>query len=318
MRSPNRKSPSELLQQLESFAGKHSMAGKGALSLALVLTRKASGKTMPLNPREFLTKQGGQVAGMGISAVQSILREHGIIRILAKEAGRTSRGSIARMHAYLELLNSISDANILDLKAIEEWWIERVKEYFASQPFKLKLDPSKSLRHAVHELLNAAFDRQREMPGMMVAGAVMQHLVGAKLEIMSFDVPIEHRGFSVADSPGGQKGDFLVHDVSIHVTTAPTETLIRKCQENLEEGFRPLIITTENGIGGANALARNAGLGDRIDILEVEQFIATNIYEKSKFTESQRANTVSDLMGRYNRIVEMSESDPSLRVVVGA
>jgi len=80
----------------------------------------------------------------------------------------------------------------------------------------------------------AAFNRQKEMPGMMVAGAVMQHLVGAKLEIMSVDVSIEHRGFSVADSPGGHKGDFLVHDAAIHVTTAPTEALIRKCQDNLD------------------------------------------------------------------------------------
>jgi hypothetical protein len=306
-----------LYQKLEGFVQQCSMKGKGPLSLALVLTRKALEKEMPLDSKEFLTAQGGQVAGVGKSAVQSILKDHGIERVLAEEAGRTSRGSIGRMQAYLNFLNELHRAGLLDFKKIEEWWIVRVQEYFASKPFKLKLDPSKSLRHAVHELLDAAFVRQKEMPGTMVAGAVMQHLVGAKLEIMALGVEIEHRGFSVADSPGGWKGDFLIHDTALHVTTAPTEALIRKCRDNLEQGLRPVIITTDTGVGGATALALNTGIADRIDVLEVEQFVATNVYEKSAFSESNRPITVAGLIEKYNKIVEACESDPSLKIVVG-
>jgi len=313
----NLKTLSRLTETLERFTRESHMNGKGALSLALILTCKAATSEMPLNSKDFLTKQGGQVAGMGKAAVQSILKKHGIQRVLAEEAGRTSRGSIGRMYSYIELLNKLHKEKILDIPAIENWWIERVKEYFASQPFKLKLDPSKSLRYAVHELLNAAYARQKEVPGMMIAGAVMQHLVGAKLEVMSMPVAIEHHGFAVADSPGGRKGDFLVQDTVIHVTTAPTEALIRKCQENLEQGRRPVIITTESGVGGARALAQNIGLADRIDILEVEQFIAANIYEKSGFTESKRTATVREVLQRYNQIIDSSESDPSLKVVMG-
>jgi hypothetical protein len=317
MRSRNKGSGSDLGQQLAEFVKQSNMKGKGPLSLALVLTRQASHRKMPLDPKDFLTKQGGQVAGMGKSAVQAMLKEYGIDRVLAEEAGRTSRGSIARMQAYVAFLNKLNEQEQLDLPRIEQWWISRVKEYFASKPFKLKLDPSKSLRHAVGELLDSAFARQKEVPGMMVAGAVMQHLVGAKLEIMSMDLAIEHWGFSVADSPGGRKGDFLIHDAAIHVTTAPTEALIRKCQENLEQGLRPIIITSESGIGGANALARNAGLADRIDILEVEQFVATNVYEKSAFAESNRNVTVNELVEQYNKIIDGCESDPSLKIVMG-
>jgi hypothetical protein len=318
MRLRNKGSAPSLEQRLEAFADEHQMKGKGALSLVLVLTRQASRRGMPLIPTDFLTKQGGQVAGMGKSAVQSILRDHGIHRVLAREAGRTSRGSIARMQAYLDFLNKLNDEGCPDFPKIEDWWIARVKEHFASQPFKLKLDPSKSLRHAVHELLDAAFKRQKELPGMMFAGALMQHLVGAKLEIMSLPVTIEHRGSSVADAPGGWKGDFLIHEVAIHVTTAPTEGLISKCQENLEQGLRPVIITTERGIGGATALAQNAGLAERIDILEVEQFVATNVYEKSGFADSKRTVTVNELVERYNKIIDSCESDPSLRILVGS
>jgi len=313
----NTKILSRLTEALEKFARENHMNGKGALSLALVLTSKAATSEMPLNSKNFITKQGGQVAGTGKAAVQAILKKHGIQRILAEEAGRTSRGSIGRMYSYIDLLNTLHKEKILDIKTIENWWIERVKEYFASQPFKLKLDPSKSLRYAVRELLNAAYARQKEIPGMMIAGAVMQHLVGAKLEVMSMPVAIEHHGFAVADSPGGRKGDFLVQDAAIHVTTAPTEALIRKCQENLEQGYRPVIITTESGVGGARALAQNVGLADRIDILEVEQFIAANVYEKSGFAESKRAATVQEILQRYNQIIDSSESDPSLKVVLG-
>lgn len=217
--------------------------------------------------------------------------------------------------AYVALLNQFHAEGLLDLRQVEEWWVSRVKDFFASQPFKLKLDPSKSVRHAVNELMDAAFKRQKEMPGTMVAGAVMQHLIGAKLGIILPTVQIEHRGFSVADSPGSRKGDFLVRDTVIHVTTAPTESLIRKCRENLEENMRPVIITTESGTGGAGALARNADLGDRIDIFEIGQFLATNIYELSGFAEARRPVTLRELVAKYNQIIDKCEFDPSLKIL---
>ena len=64
-------------------------------------------------------------------------------------------------------------------------------------------------------------------------------------------------------------------------------------------------------------MARNAGLADRIDILEVEQFVATNVYEKSAFAESNRNVTVTELVEQYNKIIEGCESDPSLKIVMG-
>jgi hypothetical protein len=102
--------------------------------------------------------------------------------------------------------------------------------------------------------------------------------------------------------------------VAIHVTTAPGEALIHKCQNNLGSGLRPMIVTTEDGVGGAKALARQAGIDERIDIIEIEQFIATNIYEWSKFQRGDRSSTVGEIIARYNTIVGECESDPSLRI----
>ncbi len=307
----------KLNAQLEKFEIEESINSKGPLCVVLVVTRTANKQEPPYVAENFLTPQGGQVSGLGRAAVQAILEDYGIIRVLAEEGGRTSRGSINRMRAYLDLLNSLNAEGLLDFRAIEKWWIQRVKAYFAAKPFRLKIDPSKSLRNMISELIEAAFDRQRECRGTMIAGAVMQHLVGAKLELALPDGHLEHNGFSVADAPGGRKGDFLIGDTAIHVTTAPSEALIRKCSDNLNENLRPLIITTENGAGGADALAKNADLADRIDILEIEQFVAVNVYEWSRFENAQRPVSIRELMATYNRIVEQVETDPSLRIKVG-
>lgn len=293
---------SELESRLANFTSEEKIEGKGPLCVVLVVTRKASGQTPPFSADNFLAPKGGQVAGLGKGAVQSILADYGIDRVLAEEGGRTSRGSIQKMRAYL------------DFKTIEKWWINRVKDFFSSRPFSLKIDSSKSIRSIVSDLIEAAFARQRECPGIMVAGAVMQHLVGAKIETALPDAGIVHEGFSVADAPSGRKGDFLIGDTAIHVTTAPTEALIRKCRNNLAQSIRPLIITTQSGMGGAIALAKNADVAERIDVIEIEQFIATNIYEWTAFQQTKRNVSFRKLLEVYNRIIDQCETDPSLKI----
>ncbi len=306
----------KLESRLEAFAFQHRIRGKGPLSLVLVLSRKAREQKPPFSADEFLTPQGGQVAGLGRGAVQSILAEHGIDRVLAEEGGRTSRGSIQKMRAYVDFLNELAREKLLDFPAIEKWWIGRVREFFRSKPFSLKADSSKSIRSIVSGLIDAAFARQRECPGTMVAGAVMQHLVGAKIETALPEAKIKHEGFAVADAPAGRKGDFLIGDTAIHVTTAPTEALIRKCCDNLSQNLRPLIITTQSGVGGAVALAKNADVAERIDILEIEQFVATNVYEWSAFQQAKRSLTVRQLVDAYNRVIDQCETDPSLKIAM--
>lgn len=298
---------------LQKFDQEHIGLSKGSLSLVLIITRNAMAKEFPLEKSEFVTAKGGQVAGLGGPAVKRILSDHGVERILSNEGGRTSRGNMERMTAYLDVLNLLSSKGVLDLEDAENYWVERTNDYFEAQPFTFKLDPIKSLRACVRDLLSQAVARQREVKGTMYAGAVMQHLVGAKLDYVTKS-EVVHHGFSVADAPSSRVGDFLVGDVAIHVTTAPGEALIRKCQANLSVGLRPLVITTEDGVGGAKALAKQAGVDDRLDVIEIEQFIATNVYEWSAFNRDARPGAVQEIIGRYNRVVGEVESDPSLRI----
>jgi hypothetical protein len=302
---------------LAEYVKKFKIRGKGPLSVVLVLTRRAKDMIPPFKYTQFLTKRGGQVAGLGGAAVQRILKEYGIERKLAEEGGRTSRGSINNMHGYLKLLNELNRNRLLDLEKTEKWWIQRIREFFASQPLKIKNDQSRSLASLINDLISIAYKRQKEQQGTMVAGAVMQHLVGAKLDIALPDIPIEHKGFSVADEQRGGKGDFLISDSVIHVTTAPTDALIRKCGQNLREGLRPIIITTDEGIGGAKALAKNSESGERIEVFEISQFIAANVYEWSRFRQSDRPLKINDLIDSYNRIIDSVETDPSLRIAIG-
>lgn len=70
---------------LRSFAQHNKFRGKGALCVALVITRRARAG-LPLEPEKLMTAGVGQVAGLGKAPVQAILARHSIERVLAEEA----------------------------------------------------------------------------------------------------------------------------------------------------------------------------------------------------------------------------------------
>lgn len=303
--------------RLAKFQREERVTSKGSLSVALYLSRVAKEQGLPLNPNLLVTENGGQVRGLGVAAIKKILQEYGITRRLAEEAGRTSRGSMGLKDRYIEFLNALAKDGVADPAQIEAWWIERIKDYFNSRPFRLRYDTSVSLRSVIKDLLQQAADRQRENPGTNYVGMVLQHLVGAKLSLILPPNTLEFHGASVADAPTARHGDFFVDDVVIHCTTAPSEALIEKCGENLRTGLRPMIITIYERVAQAELTAADHGMEGRIEVLDFEQFIASNIYELSQFKASARKVTVGRIIEAYNQIVSNCENDPSLRVELG-
>lgn len=293
------------------FSKEKKFQGKGPLCVALVVTERAR-KGLPLDPESLITEGGGQVLGLGKGAVQSILGRHGISRVLAAEGGRTSRGSLNRMREYVSFLNTLAQNGAVDLDAIEDFWIERVHAFFAGKPFKIKLDGSRSLRTVIRGILQQAEERQKTSPGMYYAGAVLQHLVGAKLDCALGEGLLDHNSFSTSDQQSGRPGDFFLGDVAIHVTTSPSEAVIERCEDNLDDGYRPILVTLHRGLQVAEGLAENKGLAERIDVFEIEQFVALNLYELGSFAADGRRTAVKDLVKRYNEIVEEFETDRSL------
>ena len=221
------------------------------------------------------------------------------------------------MREYVAFLNQLHRNGPVDLDAVEEYWIEKVKAFFSGQPFTIKLDETRGLRHVVSHVLEQAIARQKQGTGTNYAGAVLQHLVGAKLDCALGTGTVAHNSFATADAPQGRAGDFLVGDVAIHVTTAPGEAVIERCRDNLNAGHKPLLVTTHKRVAVAQGLADAKEIGERIDVFEIEQFVALNIYEKGGFEARGRRTAVAELVTRYNEIVEEVETDPSLKIELG-
>ncbi|HEV2454217.1 MAG TPA: DUF4928 family protein [Verrucomicrobiae bacterium] len=308
-----------ITERLEALCKQHpKFPKKGGLCVGLVITRTAKKKGLPLDPRELLTDGGGQVAGMGKAAVQNILAEHGISKVLAEEGGRTSRGTPKLMEAYVKILNELAKKKSLDLAEAEAFWIEKVRAHFASKGPKFHFDPGKSLHANIHDLLKQAAELQQTSGGANYVGAMLQHLVGAKLDVVLGAGKIEHHGSSVADRPTDRHGDFQIENVAIHVTTHPTEALVTKCNDNLRDGLKPVIISLGEGVEGALFLLKGEGLSDRVDVLDLAQFLTANVYERSFFKAAACELTFSALLTRYNEIVGTCESDPALIIALKA
>lgn len=306
-----------LEEKLVQFRDFHSISQVGVLGTVLVVTNRVRKAGLPYPLSSLLSPMGGQVSGLSGSAINKVLRSHGVTQMVGTESGRTSRGTPIIAKAYFDFLHGLYDSGELtsdDLPDVEAWWVERFVEFFNSQPFKLNYDATKTLASVIRNLLDQALHRQKKSPGKTYVGAVLQHLVGAKLELALPELQITHNGASVADAFSSRSGDFVIDNAIIHCTTAPAEALLRKCQLNLQAGHRPIILTTAAKISVAEGLAENIGIEGRVEIMDALQFLAANLYEMSLFKADDRKFTVLKLMRKYNEIVAAHEADRSLRI----
>jgi len=306
-----------LLKKLERFQDEAKAVTKGPLAAALFLTRRVAEHGLPFPLDALRTEKKGQVAGLGREPVQRILEDHGIYKVLAEEGGRTSRGSLGLAEEYVALLNGLHRSGELDpsdLERVEKWWVERIREYFNRQCFKIDIDPNLSISKVVASVLREARKRQDDAPGSTIEGTVLQHLVGAKLSLVLGKEAVEHHGSAVADVADARAGDFQIGDSAIHVTTAPSERLVTKCRYNLSKAVRPIIVCPKDKVPGAALLAENAGVNDRVEVYDAEAFISSNVNELAQFQGARLKTTTQDLFKRYNEIVSQAESDPSLLI----
>ena len=187
------------------------------------------------------------------------------------------------------------------------------------KPFVMKLDPSRSVQSIVRDLIEVAEKRQAQNNrGGQIVDALLQHLVGAKLSLVipKGKMPQMH-GAYVADAVSDRGGDFAYGDAVIHVTSAPGEAVVRKCARNIDDGFHPIIITTNRRISVAEGLAESAGIADRLEVWDIEQFLSMNLNEHGLFSRDGRKDMAIRLVEAYNKIIESCETDPSLMIQIG-
>jgi hypothetical protein len=96
----------------------------------------------------------------------------------------------------------------------------------------------------------------------------------------------------------------------------PGQALIEKCSENIACGIRQVIITIADRVKTARDIAEDAGIGERIEVWDIQQFLSMNMYEHGLFERDERKKTVERIIDGYNDIVEQFESDPSLKITI--
>jgi hypothetical protein len=305
--------------RLAEFAEQNDFSTRGALNIGLVISRKAKSLSFPIDPATLLSRRSGnQVAGLNGKAGNRVLLDYGVTQSIGTEVGRTNRDSPRQMRLYVSLLNQLESEGVLDLDAAERFWVDRVVAYFNTKPFILRLDPATSVQAAVRDLLKQAEDRQKSSGGAMIVGTFLQHLVGAKLDVaLQGRVEVAHHSANMSDQGRGRGGDFDIEDAAIHVTATPGDLLLEKCRANLREAARPIIITTPDGAELATRLARQSGLIDRIDVLDVAQFVSTNVHELGGFRTSATSQSIFRIVERYNELIDTYQHAPGLKISLG-
>jgi hypothetical protein len=305
--------PQGVREELAAFCKREKFTTSGPLSLAITLTEKFSREGLPSEPDTLLAPKGGQVSGLSGTKTQNILKKFGIERTLSKEGGRTSRGRMGNMKTYVKFLND-EGFNQEELDDALIFWVEKVRDYFNSKPFVISFDPSLGLQNVLESVLDQARKRQEENPGVQFVGAVMQHMVGAKLSMMLPDLNLEHNSFTTADDQKNRSGDFDVGDAAIHVTATVTESLISKCLSNLSANIIPIIVTSAKSLPTALGLAGNAGIAQRIEFFEITQFLSINIFEAGRFKKLDNVSSTKKIIEEYNDLIERYETDHSMKI----
>lgn len=302
---------------------KRSVSGSlntNVMTVGVIVSRKM-GEALPIQMSAIKTAKG-QVKGLSGDSISKSLRLYGEQRPFTSEGGRTSRGS---MDLALELRSLFNEYAAVIMPAIsdddreclgglmEKWFVRLIQmEYFSKKRIEADIRVGRPTHIAIGLLLDAASSR-----GGNVAGAVAQHLVGAKLSLRFPDVEVGNEGYTTADLPTLRAGDFQIRDTVFHVTMSPGEKLMAgRCAENIRNNFRPVVLVPENKLLAAKQIAEMVGVLPNTSILSIETFVGLNVEEMAGFSNSKIQGGLRSLLETYNERVARAEPDPSLLIEI--
>ncbi|BEH97528.1 DUF4928 family protein [Edwardsiella ictaluri] len=300
------------------YEGERAKSGSintNVMNAGLIVSRMMA-DGMPITDERLYSEGKSQVRGLSGSTISKILEQHGETRVFTREGGRTSRGTIFLAAAFRDVLNNTQvnenepvDA-VLVSNQLEAFFTQCVRlDYFDKQRITVDLDYSKPVSSVVSDILKAAAERS-DKP----TGAVLQHLIGAKLQLRFPDVKIGNDRANAADLHTDREGDFQVGTTAFHVTTAPMEKLITRCVENKRAGYRPVILTLESKVIAARQMADNVGMSEQIAVQAAETFIGNNIEEIAIYDGDKIREGLARLIRTYNARINAIEIDKSLMI----
>ncbi|QSB03969.1 DUF4928 family protein [Natronoglycomyces albus] len=276
-------------------------------------------RAFPLTENDYRTKS--QVKGASGSRIKKLLAAHGEERVFLREGGRTSRGTVTLVASLANLINDClskhystdpnDQARAYIAWSLQEWFVNKIQvDFFDKERLQVEIDPQLPVAAAVAAMIEAGRVR-----GGNAAGAVAQHLVGAKLELRFPDITINNESYTTADQQTNRAGDFQVGDTGIHVTTSPSQALFTtRCAKNLTDGYRPRVLVPDDKVAAAEQLRELAGLGRQVAVQAIEDFVGTNIEEIAQFTSAGVKSGLRQLLETYNTRVNKVEVDKSLMI----
>ncbi|OUM87550.1 MAG: hypothetical protein BAA01_06565 [Bacillus thermozeamaize] len=273
--------------------------------------------TFPLKESDYLTDKN-QIKKTGGPSIKSILERFGETREYAREGGRTTRGTRPAAERLVKALNRIEAFADLTLEerheimdSLQRWLVDRVREYFNRKKIEVEIALDKSGQQIVANILAAAAAKG-------VAGAVAQHIVGAKLALRYPHLDIENYSYTTADVQLGRPGDFVVGDTVFHVTVSPMPAVINKCELNLRNNYRVILLVADSRLQAARQMAEMEGIADRIGLYSIEAFVGQNVEEICEFGRGNLARGWKTLLEKYNERVLAVETDRSLLIDIPA
>lgn len=286
---------------------------RGTISGALVVLERLK-TSSDLDIESHTTKGGSQIKGASGGAIKRILALFGENRSFVSEGGRTNRGLRGDIKSLLDTIGLIGFSNLQAdeklslINSLQQFLVERVIDYHNQQRIKFIFSPRKSTWENIHTLLVETRNTNK-------GGPVAQYLVGAKLAIRFPEIAISNESYSTADVQLGRIGDFLIGNTAIHVTLAPMPGLFEKCQRNIEQEYRPLILVPNEIVVGTKQNADTIAPG-QIAIESLETFISQNIEELSEYSSNRLRFRLKDLFEKYNQRVNQVETDKSLMLEI--
>lgn len=265
----------------------------------------------PVERNEVLSPRG-EVKGAR-SGLASILAKYnvpaGYLKEVTTRAGHQDGQRLFETLDYGRRLASLSDeerdhyltAAIDSLGRMAMRWLAR-------QHLKVNCDRHHAPSKWIGNILAEAKGRS--------GGAVEQHLIGAKLERRHPDLNIANNPSHAGDAQTGRPGDFIVGSTAYHVTASPGSAVVEKCAANLGAGLHPVLVVPRDQTDKARHIAEDQGIADRMTILAIEDFVASNIIEMTHGQQGAFVVELKAIIAAYNRRLEAVETDLSLKIEV--
>jgi hypothetical protein len=262
--------------------------------------------------REEVISEGGEIKGSRVGLGNTLEKFNVSPRYLKEVTTRQAPQDGQRLFESFEWGEILADLSPdgrdeLLVELIDEL-AEKARAWLRRRSLKLDLDRAHSPSAWIHLILEGAKGRS--------GGVLEQHLVGAKLEKRFKGVSIPNYPAHAADVQTERPGDFAIQDIVYHVTATPGRNVIQKCAANLERNQHPILLVPRDRVLGATALAEDEGVGAKISIISIEDFLACNIIELATVEQVNFFQMLQDILEIYNRRLAEVETDLSLQIKV--